>query len=268
MTTKTFPLTGPINLQARVGRGSLTVHALDELTEARVLITPRRKGSDVAERYTIELNGPTLSVLGPREGGIFDLPIFGTRGNEAVDVVIDVPSGTAVKLSTFSADVVVSGRVGGADIATGSANITAEHVDGDLRVRYGSGNCKVIRVTGSVEARSGAGRAQFGSIDGSLNCACGSGELRVQEVHGSVRSRSGSGSASLETVHGDVDLASGSGPMSIGLPAGRPARLDVTTGSGQVSSDLPIEDAPRGTGEPITVRARTGSGDIRLYRAA
>lgn len=268
MTTKTFPLTGPINLQARVGRGALSVQALDDVTEARVQITARRKGSDIAERYTVDLDGPTLSVLGPREGGIFDLPFFGTRANEAVDVVIEVPSGTAAKLSTFSADVLVSGRVGGADVATGSANITLDHVDGDLRVRYGNGTCTVARVSGSVEARSGAGRARFGYIDGSLNSACGSGELRVQEVRGSVRSRSGSGSASLETVHGDVDLASGSGPMSIGLPAGRPARLDVTTGSGQVRSDLPIEDAPRSSGEPITVRARTGSGDIRLHRAA
>ena len=40
------------------------------------------------------------------------------------------------------------------------------------------------------------------------------------------------------------------------------------TGSGRVNSELPITDAPAATGDPITVRARTGSGDVRLFRAA
>lgn len=268
MTTKTFPLTGPINLHARIGRGSLIVQAQDGLAEARVTITARTKGADVADRVEVSLTGPTLTVQAPREGGVFDLPFFGNRSRDAVDIQIEVPSGTAVKLATFSADITVRGRIGGADVASGSASIEIEQVDGDLRLRYGSGSCTVARVTGSVQSRSGSGTARFGEIDGDLSCGCGSGELDVRVVHGAVRSRSGSGSASLHSVYGDVDLASGSGPMSIGLPAGRPAQLDVTTGSGRVNSELPIEDAPTSKQHSITVRARTGSGNIRLFRAA
>jgi hypothetical protein len=63
-------------------------------------------------------------------------------------------------------------------------------------------------------------------------------------------------------------VARGSGSIAIGLPAGQPARLDVTTGSGRVDSDLPIEDSPATQHNPITVRARTGSGNVRLFRAA
>jgi hypothetical protein len=267
MTTKSFPLTGPIDLQARIGRGSLVVHAQDGLTEATVTVTARHPGGGGADRISVALDGPTLTVQAPREGGIFDLPFFGNRGRDAVDVKIDVPSGTAVKLTTVSADITVRGRVGGADIAAGAADVGVERVDGDLRVRYGSGSCSVAAVSGSVESRSGSGTIRFGEIAGDLSCVCGSGELDVRVVRGSVRSRAGSGSASLRAVYGDVDLASGSGPMSIGLPAGRPARLEVTTGSGRVDSELPIDDVPMSKRDPITVRARTGSGNIRLFRA-
>lgn len=268
MTTRTFPLTGAINLQVRIGRGSLVVHAQDDLTEASVRIVPRHKGSGIGERMTVELNGPTLCITNPREGGIFDLPFLGHRSLDAVDVTVCVPSGTAARISTYFADVIVHGRIGGADVSAASADVGIEQVAGDLRLRYGSGECRVDRVDGSVQTRSGSGNACFGEIHGALSSGCGSGNLEVRKIHGAVRTRAGSGTASLHAVFGDVDVASGSGPISIGLPAGHPARLDVTSGSGHVHSELPIEDAPDNDSTPIRVRARTGSGEIRLFRAA
>jgi hypothetical protein len=84
-----------------------------------------------------------------------------------------------------------------------------------------------------------------------------------------VRARSGSGSARLAEVHGDVDVASGAGEVEIGLPAGLNAQLDLHSGSGQVRSELPVDDRPgEGKSKPIRLRARTGSGDVRLFRAA
>jgi hypothetical protein len=69
-------------------------------------------------------------------------------------------------------------------------------------------------------------------------------------------------------VHGDVDLATGSGALEIGLPTGVTARLDVHSGSGRVNSDLPVADHPASAQDAITIRAKTGSGDVRLFRAA
>jgi hypothetical protein len=274
MQTQTFPLDRPINLLGRSGHGTFTVTAQEDITEATVTITPRSKSdattSGVLDRTVVELRGPTLVVMAPRQGGIFDINMLGGRARErdALDVVVTVPTGTAIKLSTVTADIIVNGRCGGADVAAGSATITLDDVDGDLRLRYGSGSARVGHVSGSVTVRSGSGDAAFGEIDGSLSAGGGSGNLEVTAVHGDVRSRAGSGAASFGAVHGDLDLARGSGGIEIGLPAGRPARLDVTTGSGRVSSELPIEDSPTAKGAPITVRARTGSGDIRLFRAA
>jgi hypothetical protein len=265
MTTKTFALTQPINLVARIGHGSLRVTALDDLREARVTLTARNEGSEILDRTTVELRGGTLQISSPRQGGVFDL--FGGRTRDAIDVEVAVPSGTPLKISSNTADVTVIGRCGDSDIASGASEVNADHIDGDLRLRYGSGTCHIERVTGSVLTRSGSGAARFGEIDGTLTSACGSGQLEVGIARGAVRSRAGSGGATLGAVYADVDLASGSGEISIGVPAGVSARLDLTTGSGRVDPELPISPTPAAGGRAITIRARTGSGDVHLFRA-
>jgi hypothetical protein len=269
MPTQTFPLTGPINLNARIGQGTLTVTAVDDLSEAVVTLTARSaKDASTLDRIVVGMNGRTLEVLTPREGGLADFIGTWKRDRDLIDAEITVPTGTAVKLMTFTADITVNGRIGGADIATGTGTITASEVDGDLRLRLGAADSRVDRVTGSVVVRSGSGDAAFGEVGGDLHAGFGSGDLAADVVHGSSRLRAGSGSLRLGAVHGDVDFTCGSGEMSIGLPAGVSARLDVRTGSGRVRSELPIEDDRTGSGPSIAVRARTGSGDVRLFRAA
>ena len=266
---KTFPVTGPINLQVRAAHGRVAVEAEDGLTEARVSITAKKKNSDILDRTTVEMRGSTLMVHAPRQGGIFDLPIFGRRDRDDVHIHVFVPAGTPVKVVTFTAPIVTRGRIGSADLAFGAAEAGLEQVDGDLRVRFGSGTVRAIQVSGSVELRSGSGDAKLGEIGGAVSAGCGSGTLEVRLAHGTVRSRTGSGNAKIGAAHGDVDVVSGSGNVQIGLPEGVVARLDVTSGSGRVETDLPIEDAPRSTTtKPITLRARTGSGSVRLFRAA
>jgi hypothetical protein len=90
---------------------------------------------------------------------------------------------------------------------------------------------------------------------------------RLDVVRGAVRSRAGSGSVRVGAAHGDVDLTFGSGPITVGVPEGVAAHVDVTSGSGQVHSELPVEQAPRTSDRSISVRARTGSGEVRLRRA-
>jgi hypothetical protein len=266
---KSFPIKEPIRLHVRIAHGAVTVETADDLAEASVHIETDKHGADLLAETQVDLLGATLVVHAPRQGGIFDLALFGgKRTGRGLDVRVVVPTGTDVKIATFTAPIRIPGRVGDADLAFGSGEAAVREVDGDLRLRFGSGNAKAVEVKGSVQLRSGSGDAQLGEVHGDVNCGCGSGDLQVRRVHGAVRSRCGSGNARLEAVHGDVDVTSGSGGLEIGLPAGVSARLDVHTGSGRVSSDLPIEDTPREATSKITVRARTGSGNVRVFRAA
>lgn len=268
MTESRFPLNGPINLDVRVGHGSLTVHAEQGRTEAVVELVPAYPDTDIVERTTVALAGNTLTIATPRRGGVFDL--FGSQQDkrDAVEITVYVPSHTAMKLVSFTAPIITTGEGGSADIAAGAATVTLDHVAGELRLRLGSGDSDIGVVTGAVQLRSGSGNARIDEVGGDLTSGCGSGTLEVGRVYGRVRSRTGSGTASFDAVYGDVDLASGSGGLTIGLPEGLSAQLQLTTGSGRVASDLPIDDTPAAAAKKIVIRARTGSGDIVLQRAA
>jgi len=185
---------------------------------------------------------------------------------DALDVDITVPPGTALKIASFATDLTVYGRTGSADITSGVTTTRLVEVDGDLRLRYGSGPAHVDRVSGTAVLKYGSGDVEFDEVGGALDLACGTGNLDLGIAHGSVRMRSGSGRVAIGRAEGDVELVCGSGGMSIGLPAGQAAKLDVLTGSGRLDSTLPVEQtAP--SGPAISIRARTGNGDIHLFRA-
>jgi hypothetical protein len=264
-TTFTFPLTAPISLMVRLGHGSLTVEARDDLIEATVTLSARGRVEELLEKTTVDLRGTTLTVTAPRQGGLPDLLGGWRKDRDAIDVVIVVPTGTAVKLTTATAAITVTGRVGDADIASGNASVDLGTVAGDLRLRYGNGESRVRAVTGSAQVKGGRGELHLGEIGGHLTCGFGSGTLTATLVHGDLHARTGSGSTSVDAAHGNVDLATGSGTLTIGVPDGVSIRLDVMTGSGSLHSDLPVEQAPRAGARAITLRAR--SGDVRLVRA-
>jgi hypothetical protein len=275
---RAFPLSGSIHLDVKVGIGSVTVHARDDLTEAAVTVTPRQgqSESELAKRARIEMHGSTLVVHVAKLGGVFDAAKFGGvfdligggMGRAAVDVDVVVPSGTATKIVSYGADVVVDGRSGHLDIAAGSSRTEVDHVDGDLRLRFGSGPARVAQVSGTAEIKSGSGTIRLGELGHRLVMACGSGTLQVDLAHGPVSLRAGSGQADIGIAEGDVDLVTGSGGLTVGLRPGQVARLDVTTGNGQLLSDLPVESSAPASSGPITIRARTGNGDVRITRAA
>lgn len=266
--TTTFPVSGPIRVQVRL-HGTVSVEAHDELREARVALTPRDPSGEALERTVVELSRDTLTVTGPRnDGGIAARLMNLVRDRDAVDAHIEVPAGTTITIATLTGDITLTGPCGNADLSTGSGEISVERIAGDLRLRVGSGDSRVGPVTGSVATKAGAGNVHLTEVGGSLDSAAGSGDLHAGHVRGALKSRAGSGDAHIDAVHGDADVASGSGSISLGLPSGLAARLDLSTGSGQVQSDLPVEQQPSAHARSTTIRARTGSGDIRLTRAA
>ncbi len=214
------------------------------------------------------MEGPTLLVTGPHQGGLADLIGMWRRNGDGIDAVIHVPAGTPVRIASASDAITVTGQCGDADIASSAAHIDVETVAGDLRLRYGNGDSHIAAVTGSAHVAAGRGNVSFGEVGAALECRFGSGELNAVVTHGDVHARAGKAVAELGAVYGDVDLAFGAGAMNIGLPAGVAAHVDATSGTGQVHTDLPVEPAPAPGRHTISVRARTGAGDIRLQRAA
>ena len=270
MIDESFPISGKVNLRCRFSRGSLVVRAHDHLAEARVAISPRNGDDRVLEYFRVQQSGSTIEIREERErGGTFLENLLGRGNQDGVDVVVDVPSGADVEVMVQSADITIEGRVGTSNIGSGSSQVELDEVDGDLRVRGGSGDVSVRRVSGSGNLRGGSGKVRIGEVGKNINIGLGSGDLAIDAAHGSVRMRSGSGGTVIGLAEADVDVVSGSGAVTIGLRPGQPARLDVLTGSGRLHTEMPVEDrAPSArTARPITVRARTGAGDVTIRRA-
>lgn len=260
MSTKNFPLSQQVNLSCRLDSGSLTVRAEPNCSTARVTMTAREPDSDAVERSTVELRESTLVVHGPKNYE------SGRRNRDAMDVEVTVPAGTPMKLTAVSADVEIHGSAGPLDISSGSADVNVEQVQGALRLRGGSGDIEVGLVSGEANIKGGSGQIRIGEAAEALQVGAGSGDIELGVARGPVRLRSGSGSVAIGVIEHDADLISGSGNLAVGLRAGQPARLDVLTGSGRFESDMPVETTPPADGPAINIRARTGSGDVRIRR--
>ncbi|MEO6700507.1 MAG: DUF4097 family beta strand repeat-containing protein [Jatrophihabitantaceae bacterium] len=263
-----FPLAGSINLNCRLGSGSLGVHAEAGCREARVSVTPRHSGSDVLQRSTIELHGNTLIVHVPNERGRTALTsIFSPHSEDEVDIVVTVPEGTATEVRFGAAEVNLHGRNGSLDLSGGAGDANVDQIDGEVRLHTGTGDVKISTITGQASVKTGSGQITLGEVNGDLVASVGSGRLELGVARGKVSMKAGSGGAEIGSVEQDVDLSSGSGSMTIGLAAGVPARLNARTGSGRVHTEMPMEEfAPSGQ-SGIEVKARTGSGNITIRRA-
>lgn len=262
----TVPLSRPISLQVRLGHGSLEIAARDDPNEATVRLVPRGGGTELLDRFVVELRGETLVVVGPRQGGLADLFRGWRDGWGAVDATIEVPDGTRVTVASATEQMTVTGRCGNTDIATAGGRINLDRIDGDLRLRYGHAECHVGPVTGTVRLKAGSGPTHLAEVGAAFTGQLGRGDLEVAVAHGDVHARTGYGAVHIAAVYGNCDVATGFGPVTIGIPTGVAARVDASTGFGRVISDLPLDQGPARGAPTITVHARTGNGDVSLQR--
>jgi hypothetical protein len=149
-----------------------------------------------------------------------------------------------------------------AAIHTADGSITLEGLKGDARLATGDGNVTVEALDGSLDAKSGDGRIEVrGRFD----------QLNIWTSDGSVEAAIQPGSK-LAT---GWRIQSGDGSVRLRLPPDLAADLDVHTGDGHISSQLPVaafgspsDSSLRGklNGGGLTLTIRTGDGSIDLDR--
>ncbi len=181
---------------------------------------------------------------------------------------LGVPDGLAYVIKTGSADISISADIGRSKIISGSGEITVGNAV-DLDCSTGSGNISVSRVDGdAARLSSGSGDVSVSEVYCPLSAKSGSGDVVVKSLRGAeLQAKSGSGDIGVAATSGSVDLRSASGSLTVGVADNLPAWLDVSSVSGDIRIGLDSTTQPE-AGEPyITVRARTASGDIAIYRA-
>ena len=248
---------------------------------------------------TVQVNSDGTFYDGGRRSRGDRVEVRGSgRGLEAsADLEIEVPDGTEFALYLAVGATDIRGVEGDFIIDTGSGEVTAQDIEGSLNVDTGSGQVSVLRVEGDVEVDTGSGRVDVEDVRGSeINVDTGSGSVTGLNLSaGTVRVDTGSGGIELEQVaSGDVYLDTGSGSVRVELlqdietlmvdtgsgsvtvwiPEGAGAELEVESGNGGIDLDFPVQirraDRDHVVGSIGDGRGRinidTGSGSVRLAR--
>ncbi|MEV7094345.1 DUF4097 family beta strand repeat-containing protein [Amycolatopsis sp. NPDC051045] len=223
-------------------------------------VDPGASPAEAVRQSRIEKLGNRLVVSAPKAWQL---------RNVALAVKVHAPAGSHVEVRAGAADVTVTGSAGRVDLLTGSGEVKLDRADGSATIRTGSGAVKLGPTLGGLQLRSGSGHVEASSIAGSATLATGTGDVWLGAVSGEVMARTGSGDLSVaDAGSGTLDLITGSGEVRIGIRGGTAAEVDLTSSAGRVSSELDVADtAPEG-GVKLKVRARTGTGNAVVTRAA
>ncbi|MEP6815647.1 MAG: DUF4097 family beta strand repeat-containing protein [Marmoricola sp.] len=266
-----FSTDQPVSLYVEIGRGSVTVEAV-ETAETVVEVT----GAE-ADRVSVGQSGRQIAIVAPRHSG------FGGGRDQGVEVVVTVPLDSDLLTKLGSADTIARGRYGIAKLKSGSGNILLDQATGVVVVDTGSGDTELMTVGGDLRVKSGSGDVRIGTAAGSVGISTGSGDVRIGTTNAAAVLKTGSGDLtvqraetdlSLSTASGDLEVGrfsrgglrakSASGDVRIGIPRGVPVWTDITSVSGRVGSDLEPTGQPAEGQEHAEVRATTVSGDVVL----
>jgi len=191
-------------------------------------------------------------------------------GSAKVSVRITCPDGSDLECDTASADVRVSGTLGDAWIRTASGDLRLDRVQGALEAKSASGDVRVEHVEGLAHLNTVSGDLGLRTAMSGLAANSVSGDVIVGEVYGDLTVGTVSGDLMVRAAGpGEVGLKAVSGDVVVAMRRGLRVKLDVSSVSGSVGSELDVSDAPtRADGPEANLRVRTVSGDVRITRAA
>jgi hypothetical protein len=275
-----FDTPEPISVSAHVGAGSIRFSATDR-PDTAVEVLPRdpKRDKDVraAEQTEVSYAGGTLNVRTKERR------LVGPSG--AVDVVVELPTGSRVEMTGSWTEVLGEGRLGEVRVKTSSGDNRLD-TTGPLRMTASHGSITVDRVEGTAEITTSFGSLRVGTVEGpavlknsygTTTVGAAKGDLRVSGAHGDIDVACAESSVVATTAHGALrvgEVAGGAvrletsyGAIEIGIREGTAAWLDVSSDRGQVRNALDAAESPDRTADTVEVRARTRWGNIDVRRA-
>ena len=197
-------------------------------------------------------DGPTVVVEGHREG----------RDRDRVEVEdVSTPGHVSVRAKypnycNCDASIRFEVRVPrGANlvfdkITTASGNLRAEGFAGRLNLQTASGDVTVRGVGGEIRASSASGTVRVADSAGTVNASTASGDVEVE----------------LTRLEGDGDMkfSSASGDVRVRVPSSLDARVSMSTASGDIETNFPIEVKTNDHGPGSRAEGQIGSGSRSL----
>jgi len=274
---RTLQVSGPVDLEVLTHSGDITVRngpSGSVFIRGKIYVGDHwlfgRRQGDVSE---IQQHPPVR-----QEGNSIHVDYVNVH-DISVDYEITVPPDTTVRTRSGSGDQTIEGTRGNADLQSGSGDMRLANLAGEIRLQTGSGNVRAHDISGPVRGGAGSGDIQVDETgSGDIDLHTGSGNITVRGIQGGFRADAGSGDITAEGTHTSAwQIRTGSGNVHVRLPGNSAFDAEITTGSGTIDVDSPIEMTVQGRvqesrksirgkvrgGGPL-LSVRTGSGDIHI----
>jgi DUF4097 and DUF4098 domain-containing protein YvlB len=279
-----FQTPEPIAVSIELGVADIHI-AASERTDTLVEVRPTdsAKAADVAaaEQTRVEYAAGKLLIKSPhRKWRHYSL----RGGGESVEVQIDLPAGSQVRVEAGMASLHGTGRLGECSSKTGMGDVQLEQA-GAVQLKTGGGDISVGQTAGSAQITTGAGGIRIGRIDGSATIKASNGDTWIGEVTDDLQVKAANGSivvdrtyatVAAKTARGDIRFntvmggavvaQTAYGQVDIGILDGVAVWLDLDTSFGEVRSDLEAAGAPEPGADAVEIVARTSYGDIAVHR--
>lgn len=278
-----FETPEPISLRLELGVGDVRIVASDRdntVVEVRPSDPAKKADVSAAEQTTVEYANGGLLVKAPKRWRQWTP----WGGHESIAVLVELPTGSAVRGAAGVAALHCTGRIGECRYQTGVGNIVLEQT-GPLAVKTGAGDVTVDVVGGKAEVKT-AGTIAIGRIDGAAVIKNSNGDTRIGEITGEARVSAANGAISIDVAHssvtaktangrvqldevtrGPVVAQSAFGAVEIGVTDGPPAWLDLETKFGHVQNNLDAAERPAPGEDAVEIHAHTSMGDITVRRS-
>ncbi|MDT5295282.1 MAG: hypothetical protein QOJ76_2162 [Acidobacteriota bacterium] len=132
------------------------------------------------------------------------------------------------------------------------------------KIATASGSLKAEGFAGRVTLQTASGNVSVRGVSGEIRASSASGTVRVVDAAGTVNAGSASGNVEVELTRleggGDMRFSSASGDVNVRLPASIDARVDMSTASGSIETNFPIEVRNNRNGSGSRAQGQLGSG--------
>jgi hypothetical protein len=218
--------------------------------------------------------------------------VAGSASAQDFQKTYELGAGGRVQISNISGDIVVTGYDGSAILVTATKEgrdrdrVEVEDLSSgnrvQVRVRYPD-RCNNCDASVSFQVKvprtqnydfdginSVSGSIEINGLSGRLKAASVSGEVKIKDVSGTVNASSVSGEVNVEItkLSGDDDMkfSSVSGSVDVRIPSYLDATVNMSTLSGELKTDFPLEVKKREKYSPGTsATGRLGDGSRRLH---
>ena len=222
--SKNYPVTGKPTLNLETGDAGVQISSCGSCREVRIHI--ETVGIKLSE-YRLE-----ESQTGDQVHFLFkekpQIGVFHVNWHKSsTKVTVETPADLTLEARTSDGALRLAGLNGDLGLTTSDGDVTVDHVSGKLRVKSSDGHVNITNSTGAIEARTSDGSL---TVDGTFNALM----LHTSDGHLEVSLREGTKLSEASSIQAS------DGPVTVRVPQGFAADLDVHTSDGHVDCTLPI----------------------------